>query len=52
VIGLRRARANASAANGEWPSVRIMLPIDMKNLIGGNVSAVGHSNIASSQYAV
>ena len=31
-IGCRLARANASIAEGELPSVRITVPIDMKNL--------------------
>jgi len=38
--GRRRARANASAANGELLSVRITLPTDIKNLATKQVSAV------------
>lgn len=36
-MGCRRARAYASDIRGVLPSVRIMLPIDMKNLSGREV---------------
>lgn len=39
-MGRRLARAYASFTRGEFPSVRITLPIDMKNLAMKNESAM------------
>jgi hypothetical protein len=39
-MGCRLARAYASAMNGELPSVRITLPIDMKNLFDISTASV------------